>query len=74
VFYKDDAGQIFRTYSKYGRGVEVMMHTYALLDLTPLGRQEEGLADTMSWVRHHDLYETAPAAAPAAAACCHAAA
>lgn len=74
VFYKDDAGQIFRTYSTFGRGVEVMMHTYALLDLTPLGRQEDGLADTMSWVRHHDLYETAPAAAPAAAACCHAAA
>jgi predicted dithiol-disulfide oxidoreductase (DUF899 family) len=72
VFYKDDAGQIFRTYSTNGRGVEVMMHTYALLDLTPLGRQEEGLADTMSWVRHHDLYETAPAAAPAAGACCHA--
>ena len=74
MFYKDDDGQIYRTYSTYGRGVEVMMHTYALLDLTPMGRQEEGLADTMSWVRHHDLYDTAPAQQPAAAsaACCHA--
>jgi len=72
VFYKDDEGRIYRTYSAYGRGVEVMMHTYALLDLTPKGRQEEGLADTMSWVRHHDLYEPAPGAVPAAAAaCCH---
>ncbi|KQV78578.1 thioredoxin [Massilia sp. Root351] len=76
VFYKDGDGHIYRTYSTYGRGVEVMMHTYALLDLTPKGRQEEGQADTMSWVRHHDLYDPAPAHAPAAAsaACCHAAA
>jgi predicted dithiol-disulfide oxidoreductase (DUF899 family) len=34
VFWKDDAGQVFHTYSTYGRGVEVMMHTYRLLDLT----------------------------------------
>lgn len=31
---------IFLTYSVYGRGVEAMMPTYRLLDLTPLGRQE----------------------------------
>ena len=72
VFYKDDNGEIYRTYSTYGRGVEVMMHTYALLDLTPLGRQEEELEDTMSWVRHHDLYDKAPAASSASPACCHA--
>lgn len=62
TFYKDDAGQVFHTYSTYGRGVEVMMHTYALLDLTPKGRDEEGLGFTMEWVRHHDRYEPAPAA------------
>ncbi|HTD02328.1 thioredoxin family protein, partial [Undibacterium sp.] len=28
VFYKDDAGQVFHTYSTYGRGVEVMMGAY----------------------------------------------
>src|SRR6267142_4791768 len=33
VFYKDDAGNVFHTYSTYGRGVEVMMGTYNLLDL-----------------------------------------
>ena len=37
---KNDAGEIFHTYSTYGRGVEVMMGTYSLLDLTPKGRNE----------------------------------
>ena len=60
VFYKDDAGDVFHTYSTYGRGVEVMMGTYNMLDLTPKGRDErEG--GGMAWVRHHDRYEPAPA-------------
>jgi predicted dithiol-disulfide oxidoreductase (DUF899 family) len=62
VFYRDDAGQVFHTYSTYGRGVEVMMHAYNLLDLTPKGRDEDNLRFTMDWVRHHDRYEPAPAA------------
>jgi predicted dithiol-disulfide oxidoreductase (DUF899 family) len=72
VFYKDDAGNVFHTYSTYGRGVEVMMGTYNLLDLTPKGRDEDHLSFTMEWVRHHDRYEPAPAAkaAPAASSCC----
>ena len=70
VFYKDDAGVVYHTYSTYGRGVEVMMHTYRFLDLTPLGRQEDGLPYTMAWVRHHDRYAQQPA--PAAACCSHA--
>jgi predicted dithiol-disulfide oxidoreductase (DUF899 family) len=72
VFYKDDAGEVFHTYSTYGRGVEVMMGTYNLLDLTPKGRDEGHLSHTMAWVRHHDRYESAPAAkaAPAAGSCC----
>ena len=57
VFMKDEAGAVFHTYSTYGRGVEVMMGTYRMLDLTPKGRGEEGLAHTMQWVRHHDRYE-----------------
>jgi predicted dithiol-disulfide oxidoreductase (DUF899 family) len=61
VFYKDDAGGVFHTYSTYGRGVEVMMGTYPLLDLTPTGRDEDGLSHTMEWVRHHYRYESAPA-------------
>jgi predicted dithiol-disulfide oxidoreductase (DUF899 family) len=54
VFFKNDAGEVFRTYSTYGRGVEVMMGTYAMLDLTPKGRNENR---GMDWVRRHDRYE-----------------
>jgi predicted dithiol-disulfide oxidoreductase (DUF899 family) len=56
VFHKDKAGNIFHTYSAYARGVEVGMHTYNWLDLVPKGRDEDGLAFSMSWVRHHDRY------------------
>jgi len=69
VFYKDDAGQVFHTYSTYGRGVEVMMGTYNMLDLTPKGRDEDNQSYTMEWVRHHDRYEPAPTTA--ADSCCH---
>jgi len=55
VFYKDDAGEVFHTYSTYRRGVEAMMGTYQLLDLTPKGRDERN--GSMAWVRHHDRYE-----------------
>jgi predicted dithiol-disulfide oxidoreductase (DUF899 family) len=54
AFFKDEAGDVFHTYSTFGRGVEVMMGTYAMLDLMPKGRNE---AEGMDWVRHHDLYE-----------------
>jgi predicted dithiol-disulfide oxidoreductase (DUF899 family) len=72
VFCRDDAGQVFHTYSRYGRGVEVMMHTYNLLELTPKGRDEDGLDYPMAWVRHHDRYEPADPVKPAATAavCC----
>jgi predicted dithiol-disulfide oxidoreductase (DUF899 family) len=73
VFYKDDAGAVYRSYSTYGRGVEAMMGTYELLDLTPKGRDEHNPAYPMDWVRHHDRYEPESAeAAPVAGACCHA--
>ncbi|MDM4769211.1 thioredoxin family protein [Solimonas sp. SE-A11] len=57
VFYRDDAGQVFHTYSTYGRGVELMMGAYEFIDLTPRGRDEDGLSYPMAWVRHHDRYE-----------------
>jgi predicted dithiol-disulfide oxidoreductase (DUF899 family) len=55
VFYKDGAGAVFHTYSTYRRGVEAMMGTYSLLDLTPKGRDERD--GGMEWVRHHDRYD-----------------
>jgi predicted dithiol-disulfide oxidoreductase (DUF899 family) len=74
VFYKDDTGEVFHTYSTYRRGVEVMMGAYHLMDLTPRGRDEDGLSYGMEWVRHHDRYEPAPLAkaAPAVGSCCEA--
>ena len=59
VFYKNEAGEVFHTYSTYGRGVEVMMGTYNMLDLVPKGRGERDVGHKMEWVRHHDLYEPA---------------
>jgi predicted dithiol-disulfide oxidoreductase (DUF899 family) len=56
VFYKDDAGQIFHTYSTYSRGLDALMGTYQFLDLVPKGRDEDTLAFSMAWVRHHDKY------------------
>jgi predicted dithiol-disulfide oxidoreductase (DUF899 family) len=61
VFLKNDVGEVLHTYSTYGRGVEVMMGTYNMLDLTPKGRDERNVEYKMEWVRHHDRYETAPA-------------
>ncbi|HJT87211.1 MAG TPA: thioredoxin family protein [Bryobacteraceae bacterium] len=56
VFYKNEAGEIFHTYSTYARGLDAIVGTYQFLDLVPKGRDEDGLAFTMSWVRHHDHY------------------
>lgn len=68
VFATDNAGSVFHTYSTYGRGVEVMMGTYRMLDLTPKGRDEDGR--NMAWVRHHDRYEPEAPRKTAAGSCC----
>jgi predicted dithiol-disulfide oxidoreductase (DUF899 family) len=58
VFYKDENGDIFHTYSAYARGDEEMVTSYMALDLTPKGRNEKGPGGNLtSWVRHHDRYE-----------------
>ena len=56
VFYKNDAGEIFHTYSTYARGLDSLVGTYHFLDLAPKGRDEDELAFSMAWVRHHDRY------------------
>ena len=56
VFYKDKNGDVFHTYSSYARGTEGSVGTYSYLDLVPKGRDEDALAFTMAWVRHHDRY------------------
>ncbi len=56
AFYKDKSGEIFHTYSAYARGLDILLGAYNYLDLTAKGRDEDGLAYTMSWIRHHDRY------------------
>jgi predicted dithiol-disulfide oxidoreductase (DUF899 family) len=57
VFYKDINGDVFHTYSSYGRGGEDLLGTYRLLDLVPKGRDETGPNHNLSdWARHHDRY------------------
>jgi len=68
VFYRNEAGDIFHTYSCFSRGLDMMNAAYHYLDLTPLGRHEEGLPYPMDWVRLRDQYQPAPASG---AACGH---
>jgi predicted dithiol-disulfide oxidoreductase (DUF899 family) len=56
VFYRDAASNVFHTYSTFGRGLDMFLGTYHWLDIVPKGRDEEGLAHSMAWVRHHDKY------------------
>jgi predicted dithiol-disulfide oxidoreductase (DUF899 family) len=65
VFYKDTNGDVFHTYSSYGRGGEDLLGTYRLLDLVPKGRDETGPNRNLSdWVRHHDRYGDRGSVAP----------
>ncbi len=53
AFYKNEKGEIFRTYSTYERGLDMLLGAYNFIDLTAKGRNEEG---AMEWVRIHDQY------------------
>jgi predicted dithiol-disulfide oxidoreductase (DUF899 family) len=58
VFFKDETGDIFHTYSRYARGGDPGIPAYGLLDITPKGRDETGPTHSlMDWVRRHDEYE-----------------
>ena len=57
AFAKDEAGQVFHTYSTYARGLDMLVGAYNFLDLAPKGRDEATQPWTMAWVRHHDRYE-----------------
>jgi predicted dithiol-disulfide oxidoreductase (DUF899 family) len=82
VFAKDPSGNVYHTYSTFGRGLEELLGVYYFLDRVPKGRDEaEVKPHPMGWVRHHDKYP-APAAgqsaelaraaaAKADAGCCH---
>ena len=55
AFRRDDDGTIYRTYSTYARGLDMLNGAYHLLDLTPKGRDEAGHG--MAWLRRRDQYE-----------------
>ncbi len=55
VFVRDGT-KVYHTYSTYGRGVEAVNAAYAILDMTPKGRDESGLSNPMAWVRRNDEY------------------
>jgi len=55
VFFKDDSGRIFHTYSAYARGLDMVNLAYHYLDLVPKGRDEGGQGQY--WVRRHDEYD-----------------
>jgi predicted dithiol-disulfide oxidoreductase (DUF899 family) len=57
VFAKNEAGDIFHTYSTYARGIDMINGTYQLLDLVPKGR-DEPVGDRQFWVRRHDEYDS----------------
>ena len=56
VFFKDETGDVFHTYSTYARGLDILVGAYNFLDLVPNGRDEDRFDFTMEWVRRHDDY------------------
>ena len=57
VFYKNENGEIFHTYSVYERGLDMFITAYHYLDIVPKGRDEDELSYTMEWLRLHDEYD-----------------
>jgi predicted dithiol-disulfide oxidoreductase (DUF899 family) len=54
VFYKDESGRIFHTYSTYARGIDIVNPAYNILDMTAKGRDEA--QGNQYWIRRHDEY------------------
>ena len=57
IFYKNEAGEIFHTYSCFSRGLDMMNAAYHYMDLLPKGRDENDLPHSMAWLKRHDQYE-----------------
>lgn len=54
VFFRDEDGEVFHTYSAYARGLDRLNTAYHYLDIVPRGRDEED--GNMSWLRRRDEY------------------
>jgi len=57
IFYKNENGEVFHTYSCYSRGLDMLNAAYHYMDLLPKGRDEQNLPHSMSWLKRHDQYE-----------------
>ena len=55
-FFKNEKGEIFHTYSSFGRGLENFLGIYNFLDIVTKGRDESEFPYPMAWVRHKDQY------------------
>jgi len=55
IFYKDERGTVYHTYSCYDRGNDKLNLHYHYLDLVPKGRDEGGRGPY--WVRRRDEYD-----------------
>jgi predicted dithiol-disulfide oxidoreductase (DUF899 family) len=55
IFYKNEDGAVFHTYSCYDRGNDKLNIHYHHLDLVPKGREEGGRGPY--WVRRRDEYD-----------------
>ena len=56
VFYRNEQGDVFHTYSCYARGLDMLNGAYHYMDLAPKGRDEKDLPFTMAWLHRHDQY------------------
>ena len=65
VFVRPKDGTVCHSYSTYGRGLDILNGAYHFLDLTPKGRDEDGLDFSMSWVKRRDQYAPQKEDAPA---------
>lgn len=61
VFVRNDAGEIFHTYSEYGQTGEDKQTANMLLDMTPMGRELlDAAGQSIDWIRRHDEYVHQP--------------
>ncbi len=63
-FIRNPDGDVFHTYSSFGRGLENFLGIYNFLDIVSKGRNENNLPYAMAWVRHRDQYGEEPVSDP----------
>ena len=57
VFYKNEQGEVFHTYSCFSRGLDMLNGAYHYMDLAPKGRDEDELPYSMAWLSRSDQYD-----------------